>query len=41
MEIILVILGLALLLAGPLAYLMGTDSRRVDDRGWFGTRSPS
>jgi nitrogen fixation-related uncharacterized protein len=41
MEIILVLLGLALLLAGPLAYFWGTDSRRVEDRGWFGSRSPS
>ena len=41
MEIILVLLGLALLLAGPLAYFRGKDSRRVDDHGWFGSHSPS
>jgi hypothetical protein len=41
MEIILVLLGLALLLAGPLAYFWGKDSRRVEDRGWFGRHSPN
>jgi len=41
MEVILVLLGLALVLAGPLAYFRGKDSRRVDDRGWFGSRTPS
>jgi hypothetical protein len=41
MEIILVLLGLALLLSGPLAYFYGRDSRRVNDRGWFGTHRPN
>jgi nitrogen fixation-related uncharacterized protein len=41
MELILVLLGLALVLAGPLAYFWGKDSRRMDDRGWFGSRTPS
>jgi nitrogen fixation-related uncharacterized protein len=40
MEIILLLLALALLFSGPLAYFWGTDSRRPDDRGWFGSRSP-
>jgi hypothetical protein len=40
MEIIVVLLGLALLLSGPLAYLWGTDSRRLDEPGWFGSRRP-
>jgi hypothetical protein len=30
---------LVLLLIGPAAVLYGADSRRVDDRGWFGRRS--
>jgi hypothetical protein len=30
---------LVLLLIGPAAMLYGADSRRVDDRGWFGRRS--
>jgi nitrogen fixation-related uncharacterized protein len=41
MELILVLLALALVLAGPLAYFWGKDSRRMDDRGWFGSRTPS
>ena len=41
MEIILILLGLALLLSGPLAYFSGKDSRPVEDRGWFGSRTPS
>ena len=36
MEIILILLGLALVLSGPLAYFWGKDSRRLEDRGWFG-----
>ena len=27
-----------LVLIGPLSYLYGVDSRRYDDRGWFGSR---
>jgi hypothetical protein len=41
MEIILVLLGLALILSGPLAYFSGKDSRRVADRGWFGRHAPN
>jgi len=29
---------LVLLLIGPAAVLYGADSRRTDDRGWFGRR---
>jgi hypothetical protein len=29
---------LALVLIGPAALLYGADSRRTDDRGWFGRR---
>ncbi len=25
-------------LIGPLSYFFGVDSRRLSDRGWFGTR---
>jgi hypothetical protein len=34
------ILILLLILAGPLAYFFGVDSRRVDEPqdGWFGSR---
>jgi hypothetical protein len=37
---LVVILGLLLVLSGPLAYFFGVDSRRVDDPqgGWFGSR---
>ena len=41
MEIILMLLVIVLVLAGPLAYFWGTDSRRVEDRGWFGSRRPN
>jgi hypothetical protein len=40
MEIILVLLGLALILSGPLACFWGKDSSRRDDRGWFGAHRP-
>jgi hypothetical protein len=30
-----VILGFIALI-GPLSYFFGADSRRIDDRGWFG-----
>jgi hypothetical protein len=29
---------LLLVLIGPIALRFGADSRRVDDRGWFGRR---
>jgi hypothetical protein len=29
---------LLLLLIGPAAVLYGSDSRRIDDRGWIGSR---
>jgi hypothetical protein len=29
---------LLLVLIGPVALRFGADSRRVDDRGWFGRR---
>jgi hypothetical protein len=35
----LAVVILLLLLIGPAALLYGADSRRVDDRGWFGRRS--
>jgi nitrogen fixation-related uncharacterized protein len=41
MEIILMLLVIVLVLAGPLAYFWGADSRRVEDRGWFGSRRPN
>jgi hypothetical protein len=37
MEIILFILFVVLVLSGPLAYFWGKDSRRLEDRGWFGS----
>jgi hypothetical protein len=34
----IVVVILLLVLIGPLALRYGADSRRVDDRGWFGRR---
>jgi hypothetical protein len=34
----LAVVIILLLLIGPAAVLYGADSRRTDDRGWFGHR---